>query len=155
MLNLNEPQKGSSTKSLQRGVILAYFKTYVSSTCQIHRAKLVNNNLNCPIPLFQSSHCIFTTFCIRNNMFWYKGWTEISQHMKDPTCLVQNLKGARQMKQQIVGRQQMASLLDKLNAPTLGSAVRVATATLRHVILTKDTFLTLPHQGSHLETLCD
>lgn len=75
--------------------------------------------------------------------------------MKDPTCLVQNLEGARQMKQQIVGRQQMASLLDKLNAPTLGSAVRVATATLRHGILTKDTFLTLPHQGSNLETLCD
>lgn len=75
--------------------------------------------------------------------------------VKDPTCPVPNLKGARQMKQRFVGRQQMASLTGKLSAPKLDSALASATATLHHVILPKGTFLTLPHQGSHLETLCD
>lgn len=68
---------------------------------------------------------------------------------------MQNLKGERQMKQRVVGRRQMASLLGKLDYPTLDSALASATAALHHVILTKYTFLTLPYQGSHLETLCE
>lgn len=66
---------------------------------------------------------------------------------------MQKLKGGRQMEQWVVGRQQMASLLGKLDDPTLDCALASATAALHHVILTKYTFLTLPYQGSHLETL--